>query len=333
MAGFNLNSDIDAVITWVDGNDPKHKAKLNNCLDGGKRENIPGADITRFGSINEIKYCVLSILKFAPFIRNIYIITDNQNPNLGNVIKELFPNRLDSICIVDHKEIFEGYEQFLPTFNSRTIETLMWRIKGLSDKFIFFNDDFFIVNDIKREDWFRNGRPVLRGAWKIRPIIKLSLKRLLKNFQNIFLKMKDINLKPSNATSQWRSANMLGFKYKFFKSGHTPHAIDRTTLENYFNKNKEVFLKNASYRFRHYDQYNTVSLANHLEILEGNKFFELPNEVNIEPVNRHFNYVDKKIKICEKQELKSMCAQSLDLATKEDREKILRWIENNIKKQ
>jgi hypothetical protein len=121
---------IDAVITWVDGNDPKHQLKLEEALGGKSRKKIPGADNTRFGNANELKYCLLSIFTFAPFIRKIFIVTDQQDPNVIPYVKKHIPERVIDIRIVDHQEIFRGYEKYLPTFNSRSIESVIWRIEG-----------------------------------------------------------------------------------------------------------------------------------------------------------------------------------------------------------
>ncbi len=322
------NLEIDAVISWVDGKDPKHKEKLKRCIGNEKRGSIPGAHNTRFDSVNEIKYCVLSILKFAPFVKKIFIITDNQNPNLNNDIKKFFPNKLDSISVVDHKEIFEGYEQFLPTFNARTIETFMWRIKGLSNKFVYFNDDFFIVKPMKPEDWFLNDRPVMRGVWKPRPSFIIFYKNIVKFIKRIYLRKKEVHLKPTFKTSLWWAASKLGFKWKYFKINHTPHPLDRERIEDFFKKNKNIFLNNAMHKFRYYTQFNPVTLYNHIEIKSGNRQFKPYDEVYLKPVNRGANYIDRKIKEFNKDNIKYICAQSLDLAPQNDREKLLNWLEN-----
>lgn len=325
--------DIDVVITWVDGKDKKHKKKLKKHLKS-KRKEVPGADKTRFRSVNEIKYCVLSILKFAPFVRNIYIVTDNQKPNLSKYINKLYPNKINSIKVVDHKEIFEGYEEYLPTFNSLSIETFLWRIKGLSDNFVYFNDDLFLVGKVNPTDWFRKGRPVMRGRWKTKPFIRLFWKEIIRKIKKISIKSSEnINLKPTFYVSQWWGAKILGFKNKFFRFEHTPHPIDKRELASFFKTNKDVFLKNANYKFRHYDQYNTVALANHLEIRKGDFCTEQIDAVYLKPVNRGENYVNRKIKLCENNErVKFLCAQSLDEATKEDKKKLLKWLMQLIKK-
>ena len=209
---------IDVVIPWVNGNDSKHKKKINSYLNYKDIARIPGAHSTRFVSVNEIKYCILSIFKFASFVRNIFIVTDSQNPNIEKYIKNSFPDRLNSIRIVDHKEIFDGFEQFLPTFNSRTIDRFLWRIKGLSDHYVYFNDDFFLIRNVKPEDWFRNGRPVMRGSWKFCPWLRILGNKFYKNIQKIYSKSNIINLSPSFYISQWWSAEILGFKFRFFRT-------------------------------------------------------------------------------------------------------------------
>jgi len=132
---------IDAVIAWVDGADPVHKAKRAAALQKlREKSDLPiaaGIANTRFHDNGELRYCIASIKKFAPWIRTIYIITDNQVPRFRN---ENFLQGLD-IRIVDHKDIFRSYEWALPTFNSITIETAMWRVPELSESFIYFNDD------------------------------------------------------------------------------------------------------------------------------------------------------------------------------------------------
>jgi len=320
---------IDVVIPWVDGSDSNHKEKRSLYLDNNDIKKIPGAHNTRFASINEIKYSILSILKFAPFVRNIFIVTDSQNPNIEKYIKDLFPGRLNSIRIVDHKEIFEGFKQFLPTFNSRTIDRLLWRIKGLSNHYVYLNDDIFLIRNVKPEDWFCNGRPVMRGSWKLRPWLRILGNECFKYIKKKISKYNTMDLNPSFYLSQWWSAEILGFKFRFFRSEHTPHPVDMNRLKNYFNRYNNVFLKDLEIKFRHYNQYNTVALANHLEISEGNIFFAPIESIYFKPVNRHQNYISKKIKLCaENKSIKFICLQSLDLAKKKDQEKIFNWMDD-----
>ena len=94
---------IDAVITWVDGSDPDYQMRYDKYLSG--RSDIK----KQYLQSNEITFCIGSILKYAPFVRKIFIVTDGQSPNLEK-IKKFAP--LDKVNIVDHKEIFNGAEGF-----------------------------------------------------------------------------------------------------------------------------------------------------------------------------------------------------------------------------
>jgi hypothetical protein len=74
---------------------------------------------------------------------------------------------LDNIRIVDHREIFRGYERLLPTFNSLAIESMLWRIEGLADRFLYFNDDMMLVASVEPTDFFSiDGKVKLRGSWR-----------------------------------------------------------------------------------------------------------------------------------------------------------------------
>jgi hypothetical protein len=180
------NQPIDVVIAWVDGNDPLLTEKRNRFLNGTGIRTHPGAHPTRFASINEIRYCVLSVFRFAPFVRNIFIVTDGQDPNLYEDVKTYFPERLNSLRIVDHREIFEGFEKHLPTFNSISIGNMIWRIRGLSENFVYFNDDTFLIRPVKPEDWFVGDKPVLRGKWAPAPVFRILWHNIRKT-ANIFL--------------------------------------------------------------------------------------------------------------------------------------------------
>ena len=115
----------------------------------------------RYVQSNEIFYAVASIIRFAPFIGRIFIVTDGQDPHLDSFIAANFPGSKVEIRIVSHADIiFKGYEEFLPVFNSRAIETMLWRIPGLSEDYIFMNDDFFFAAPSSVEDFFRNGKVV-----------------------------------------------------------------------------------------------------------------------------------------------------------------------------
>jgi hypothetical protein len=317
---------IDAVIYWVDGSDPKLSAKRDHYLDRARNVNVRATKPTFYASHNEIKYCVLSILKFASFIRNIFIVTDEQDPGIHHDIESNFPGRSNSVIIVDHKEIFRGYEKYLPVFNSTSILSMVWRIKNLSEQFVCFNDDIFLIREVKPEDWFVNGRPVLQGEWRIPPY-----KKMIGNFFKVAINKylrgnPDYQPKLSFYLRQRNAALMLGLKFRYFFHCHTPHPLNLKVVEKYFSENNELLEKNISNRFRTPDQFLLTSLAYHLEILEGNRNMLKLNYGYLHPIySKH--KLDNKIKRCiNEQNIKSVCAQSLDMFEKEERERIFSWL-------
>ena len=159
-------NEIDVVIAWVDGNDPAHKRKINPFLPSDKQRSDDVDGKTRYRSEGEIFYSVASVLRFAPFVRKIFIVTDEQNPHLDGFLQKNFPDNHIPIEIIDHKIIFRGYEQYLPVFNSRAVETCIYRIPDLSENYVYFNDDFFLTRPLKETDWFVDDKTVAYGYWR-----------------------------------------------------------------------------------------------------------------------------------------------------------------------
>ncbi|MBT8393379.1 MAG: Stealth CR1 domain-containing protein [Bacteroidia bacterium] len=304
--------DIDAVILWVDGNDEKHKKKMLPYLkDTTKIQSKKFR--TRFDQVNEIKFTIDSILKFAPFIRNIYIVTDEQTPDF--LFKQSASDTYKKVSVVDHNVIFSEYEEYLPTFNCRPIETCLYRIPDLAEHFIYFNDDFFLINDTKPTDFFKNGLPVLRGKW-------------LKFDKDIFHK-KYKKAKVGHKAAQQRAAELTGFN-KYYNFRHTPHPLRKSTFENYFKENENVFKENIRHKFRHKNQFTPQGLANHLEIKNKTCIFKSDLQL------MYFRSYKKplfwyKYKLRKKDKGKLFLGlQSLDLCQPKILNYILYWLEDRV---
>jgi Stealth protein CR2, conserved region 2/Stealth protein CR1, conserved region 1 len=237
---------IDVVIAWVDGADPVHRAKRKRYLadpSGDAKPERAAHDERRFSDNDEIRFCLRSIRNYAPWIRTIWLVTDNQVPAAIDRVRA----ELDNICIVDHREIFRGYEQLLPTFNSYAIETMLWRIEGLADRFLYFNDDMMLVGPVEPTDFFSNGGKVkLRGRWS--------------NWQEQVEKGSTFF-----GSTKLLGAEMLGYTSEhFFSSGHTIYPLRRPVMEELFEEFQSAFLANAAYRFRDRKQFWPVSAHDHL---------------------------------------------------------------------
>jgi hypothetical protein len=237
---------IDVVIAWVDGRDPKHRAKRKWCLadpGGDAKPERMAISKRRFSDNDEIRFCLRSIRNYAPWIRTIWLVTDDQVPA---AIDRRRAER-DNIRIVDHREIFRGYEQFLPTFNSLAIETMLWRIEGLADRFLYFNDDMMLVGAVETTDFFSNdGKVNLRGRWS--------------NWKEQPEKRNSVH-----GSNKLLGAEMLGYAPEhFFSSGHVIYPMLRPAMEELFEKFTPAFLANAQYRFRSRKQFWPISAHDHL---------------------------------------------------------------------
>lgn len=151
---------IDFVFTWVNDADPKLIAKRNQhiSLDKLRSQESQGASLYR--NSDELRYALRSLEAYAPWIRRIFIITDDQTPNW------LSPKNC-KVRIVNHTECIPS--AFLPTFNSHVIEAYLHNIPGLSEHFVYCNDDFFLLNQCSKADFFTpNGLPFLYVDWRQR---------------------------------------------------------------------------------------------------------------------------------------------------------------------
>lgn len=248
------DKDIDAVILWVDGDDPEWKARCEvaRCGNPITRRNDIGGDL-RFRQMREIDWCVASINKFASFVRKIFIVTDGQDPHLENTVGKWFENPIP-VEIVDHKVIFRGYEHYLPIFQSNGIETMTHRIPGLSERFVNFNDDFLLSNHVKPTDWFtEDGSVVDYGKWM--PNILLDLLHAIKPKKNglKIVGFKDI---------MENTSKLMGMK-KTFLMRHTPHPMLKSLGEKFFSEFPECVDVNCRDKFRASCQFNAQE-ANHL---------------------------------------------------------------------
>ncbi len=314
MGSSKSESDhaIDAVITWVDGSDPAHRKKrllaLNEDPHAGSPALSSRADETRFLDNGELRYCMASIRTFAPWIRRIFLVTDNQHP--GFLTKEVCEKH--KITIVDHTEIFDGYDWALPTFNTRTIETALWRIPGLSDKFIYFNDDFVITAPVRVEDFFQGESIVLRGAW--RPVVLYGSLRLCLNRMFSFFAKKVFGItRTMHLLLQIRSAELAGFNRRYFRIEHVPHPVHKPILKKFFEEKPEHFEDNIRYKFRNIDQFSAIFLAYHLKIARHEAVFMPDEEVMMIHGEMDLSlWLGRKIKKIKQQKVRFLSLQGIE---------------------
>lgn len=148
-----INKSIDLVYTWVDGNDLEYQKLVN------KYSKKPiDLNPERYRDLFQLmKYSLRSIEKFAPWINHIYIFTIRpQKPEWLNIDHP-------KISVVHHDEVFDPED--IPTFNYNVIESYIHKIPGLTNDFIYLNDDFLFGNHVYPEDFYtKDGKVLIHGT-------------------------------------------------------------------------------------------------------------------------------------------------------------------------
>jgi len=239
---------IDAVITWVDGTSPVHRAARARFITQiGVVLNENASNPHRWESSDEIFYCLRSIQYNAPWVRYIWILVEGDAPDLSGL-----PDALRAkIRIALHADIFDGYGEVLPTFNSLAIESMMWRIDGLSERFLYFNDDVFLTAPLAPQDMFEGEKPVLRGAW--RDYSALAENEAARDDPALFNHFMQIN-----------AAALCGVGAgRVFAAAHVVHPMRRSIMAALFETHRTAFEANISHRFRDLSQFIPQGLHNH----------------------------------------------------------------------
>ncbi len=324
-----VNDKIDAVITWVDGNDPAHQAKRAKFLTH-KRENTlkDVAGETRFNQVGEIYCCIASILRFAPWINKIYIVTDNQDPHVEDYINKYFPENKIPVEVVDHKVIFEGYEKYLPTFNSLSITSVLWRIPNLSERFILFNDDVMLQRPVSPKDFYDNDKIVLYGRkWVSTAETRASL--VLQTFVRRIVGKKQLL---SFKKFMYNAARVAHASH-FVRLGHTPHAFFKSVFSDFFSTHSQCLENNICHRFRNKEQYSSAELHHLLATKQGRAVTELRSKsvATLSPYMYDIEGLKAELKkIKEDTQILFFCVNSLDQASPEHIEVVNAWMHDMI---
>ena len=138
------NMKIDFVVLWLDDSDENWIKERDSY-----RENSTKNENVRFRDWDLLKYWFRSIEKNASWVNNIYLITYGHLPKWLNVANP-------KLKIVKHSDFIP--KEYLPTFNSNVIEMNLFRIESLSERFVLFNDDVYLFNNVEEKDFFEKNK-------------------------------------------------------------------------------------------------------------------------------------------------------------------------------
>jgi len=274
---------IDIVYLWVDGSDKIWLEKKNKELEKAGKLTVNASHDGRFRDNNELIYSLRSIEKFAPWVNNIFIVTDNQIPSWLNT-------EHPKIHIVDHSDIVPA--KFLPCFNSIALELYLDNIPNLSEKFIFLNDDFFFGSPVEPDYFFTKDDLsyfTLKKSSRVREY-------KLKDFQKKFLD-KDKNLcKLSliHAPTPFRKSFIKDIKSLFVneieQASNYSFRAEKVFMHRFFFNLYDLYLKRAKVRFQPRYPVNKIAI---LKRLLGIKIFHIQTCSNHKKNKQIIKYIEK----------------------------------------
>ena len=200
--------NIDYVMPYVDNTDPEWY-KLY-CQYSNENKHSKSENLKRFSTNILFKYVFRGIEKYMPWINNVFLIVQSET----QIPKWI--NR-QTVKIVLHEDFIP--KEFLPTFNSCTIECFMHQISGLSPLYIYGNDDTYVMNHVKPSDFFDGAMPKNR----------LDMHYCFGNdyYEQMCIKMNSLI---------FQSLGYKQLKHRFLTPIHFQQAFSKSIVQNIFNK-------------------------------------------------------------------------------------------------
>lgn len=245
---------IDFVIPWVDGNDLQWKAEKVKYL---KSEENDSNSLNRYRDWGLMKYWFRSIEKFTPWVNKIHFLTWGHIPEF---LDTLHPQ----IHIVRHEEFMPS--DSLPTFSSHALEMNIHRISGLAERFVYLNDDTFILREMPETKFFKNGLPCTYGAevpielvgnigiWQHAAVNDLGVINAHFNKREA---VKKYGKKYVNSSYRWKDnfrtfmlEKLYPYYFTGFKNLHAPAAYMKKTFYEVWEAEAELLMKTTKNRFR-----------------------------------------------------------------------------------
>ena len=250
-------TDIDFVLPYVDGSDPVWRAEKDRYFHSDSGE-MSDASECRYRDWGTLKYFFRGVEQYAPWIRKLFFIVSGE---------EQIPswlNRSDPrLEIVFHKDFIPA--GYLPTFSSNCIELNLHRIKGLSEHFVYFNDDVFLINNVTPEFFFKKGLPCDTAILRFRPFMELDPGR--KPFLSALASIAAINRNYDKRSCmrrylyKWLDPKMgirivstlwllPAAEFTGFTNLHIMNPYLKSTFEEVWDKEGEVLEQTCMHRFR-----------------------------------------------------------------------------------
>ena len=298
------NAPIDFVIIWVDGNDPEwqaEKAKYTPPSDSDDR-------IERYRDWELLPYWFRGVEKFAPWVNKIHFVTWGHIPKWLNT-------EHPKLNIVRHEDHIP--EKYLPTFHAHPIELNLHRIKGLSEDFVYFNDDMFIISPVSENDFFKNDLPCDSAVLNVHcysptvifhfcPIRDIGL-------INKYFEMKSVIKRNPNQWFNLKYGKMLLRtlallpcpRFPGMWQHHLPSSFNKSTFEEIWKLEYDELDETCSHKFRSMLDYNQW-LMREWQIAKG-KFYPRKANIGVSLAMNSSNELESVCRYVKNQKGKMIC--------------------------
>ena len=241
-----MEEKIDFVVLWVDGNDPEFIREKNKYTPNSEQIDNDGDNLHRYRDYGTFNYWFRMVEKHAPWVNNIYLITNGQKPEWLNL-------NHPKLKWVKHSDFIP--KEYLPTFNSASIELNLHRIEDLSENFVFFNDDMYLIQDVKPNDFFVNGQPKLLAVYEA--LVPWS------SFSKVYFNNVEVLYRHFPNKKALKQSPLKFFNYKYghlilknllllpwgitgYYNQHTPVPIKKSTLTHLWDVEEDILFKHLN---------------------------------------------------------------------------------------
>lgn len=296
-----MKNKIDFVIPWVDGNDPGwQKEKQTYDTTQGDKKDI------RFRDWENLQYWFRGVEKFSPWVNKIHFVTWGHLPEWLNT-------KHPKLNIVKHTDFLK--KENLPVFNSCAIEVNLHRIPGLSEKFVYFNDDTFLTNHVKENDFFKKGLPRDEAIPNPTPSVsRIGVGCAISNNMEIINTTFNKRSSMSKNIFKWfhplyKHKNIASFcllpwpKFSGFATTHLPLAYLKGTFQEVWEQEELILSETSKSKFRSKNDVNQW-IMRYWQLVSGNF---IPRNINFGKSFMLEDNNEKALTAIKKQKFKMIC--------------------------
>ena len=303
---------IDLVYLWVDGNNPEWLARRAAFLDAKTDNSLTNS--RSYLNNDELKYSLRSVERYAPWIRNIFILTDNQKPKWLDISNP-------KIKIIDQNDILPN--KSLPCFNSNVLEHFLYKIPNLSEHFLLSNDDMFLNRTVLPDTFFAadgfpiirlNRKPFRRFRWFLR-------EQILKKPHKLYSK------------ALFNAAELVKNKFGVFYNGLPHHNIDSYLKSDCLRVSEQIFKDEIDQmKMNHVRSSNDIQRVIYSYVALAEKRGHLQHVSSKNSLHVHIQK-ERHYERLEKINPTFFCMNDTEYADDNDRMKLKEWLNNRFPKK